>query len=327
VTWDSVAFPTQANWTAVCPHPTDSNTLYAAGKEYVSGIFMFAASTNAGRSWTSTKFSNINNASVSALAVSKTDPRNIVACGTTNGTWPNKYVLALLSSDGGISWQDISKSVSTSAVTDTSITTILSTVAIDPTDTNRIYLGGYDRLYTSTDGGRSWLNAAVPGVKQLAIDPRDPRNLCAFYAKKHPQYPEYYIGVYVSHDYGATWENHTDGFPPYGVSQLGTSGRVYFMPANPSNIAVSTIFGLTQSCDGGRHWTRASSSGMKFNMTVGMGLAPSRPSRIMVGTDCGSFLSDNGGEDWTELMVGGEGGCYTAFHPTDPNVVLDFGLG
>lgn len=320
MTWDSFAFPVGAYWNAVCPHPTDSNTLYAAGKESMSNIFMFAASTNAGRSWTSTKFGNITNVyTVSALAVSKTDPRKIVACGTTSGTYPNKYVLVCSSSDGGSSWQDLSKSVSTSAVTD------LSTVAIDPTDPNRIYLGGYDGLYTSADGGGSWRNTPNPGVRHLAIDPRDPRNLCAFYARRHPQYIEYSTGVYVSHDYGATWEIHTDGFRDSATSDRG---QVWFMPANPSNIVVSTwVYGLTQSYDGGRLWARASCAGMKFKtlLTYGLAMAPSCPSRIMAGTDMGNFRTDNGGADWTELFVGGAGSSYLAFHPTDPNIVLSFG--
>ncbi|HWP40714.1 MAG TPA: sialidase family protein, partial [Tepidisphaeraceae bacterium] len=86
------------------------------------------------------------------------------------------------------------------------------TIAVDPNDPNRVYLGlgtyyGPSAVLRSTDQGRTWLRTNVPWVmngngpgrnagQRMVVDPNSPNIL--YYGTRRS-------GIYRSSDYGATW--------------------------------------------------------------------------------------------------------------------------
>jgi photosystem II stability/assembly factor-like uncharacterized protein len=98
-----------------------------------------------------------------SLAADRNDPR-IVYAGSTWGTvWKT--------TDGANSWSAFIVGTSTADPGPRS-----AVVALDPGDSNRIYVGGHYGLFTTTDGGASW-NALLQGpptnVEWIALDPHD----------------------------------------------------------------------------------------------------------------------------------------------------------
>src|SRR5688572_1888678 len=92
------------------------------------------------------------------------------------------------------------------------------TIAVDPTDPNRVYLGlgtyyGPSSVLRSTDQGRTWQRTNVPWVmngngpgrnagQRMVVDPNSPNTL--YYGTRRN-------GIYRSTDYGATW-NKLSGY-------------------------------------------------------------------------------------------------------------------
>lgn len=103
-------------------------------------------------------------------------------------------------------------------------TDVVRTVAIDPTDSSRVYLGtDVSGLFKSVDGGEEWARVLPPYpaslVAEIVIDPANPRRVYAAVAG---------TGVARSADYGETWEFINDGLAGVVVGNLALD------PANPS---------------------------------------------------------------------------------------------
>ena len=87
----------------------------------------------------------------------------------------------------------------------------MRTFAASPSDPLRMYAGGGQGIYTSRDGGDSWVLVNPAGVASLAVDPGDPERLLLGSDR----------AGYLSSDGGATW---TEIGPP-------SSSRARFLPA------------------------------------------------------------------------------------------------
>ena len=136
--------------------------------------------------------------------------------------------------NGGVSWSLVT-------VPDTSV---VEAIAIDPSNTSRIYLGTGQGFYRSTDNGATWASIAVdqtPGVSAIVINPQTPSNLFAVSSPGR---------VFASTDFGSTWAlsfNHANG----GLQGLAID------PLNPLNIyATSGYTGVYKSSDGGHSWSQ-----------------------------------------------------------------------
>jgi len=119
-------------------------------------------------------------------------------------------------------------------------------VTIDPTNFNVVYVsvGGFSRpnIVRTDDGGATWVDATGSGatalptapVRDVEIDPFDPATI---YAASE-------VGLFVSHDRGATWALPQDGPANVSVDELflmgstlvaATHGRgVYAQELNPA---------------------------------------------------------------------------------------------
>ena len=113
---------------------------------------------------------------------------------------------------------------------------------VDPSDPNRVLVGGHQGAAVSADGGTTWrpidgLAGADP--MGLVIDPRDRRLL---YAAGHP-------GFRRSLDGGGTWSDQTGTLPGTDVHGLGMD------PRHPDVLYAYVMGqGILQSADRGAHW-------------------------------------------------------------------------
>jgi hypothetical protein len=103
--------------------------------------------------------------------------------------------------DQGRSWQELT---STYTVSGYQVRPTVQGVAIDPTDSRRIYAGTFNRgILVTEDGGTTW-REAIPnlGVVAMAVDPRPPHDVFAAASDVIAGR----FGVIVSRDRGKTWD-------------------------------------------------------------------------------------------------------------------------
>lgn len=118
-------------------------------------------------------------------------------------------------------------------------------VATDPADGRKLFMGTDDGLFRSVDGGRTWEDVVLPvpaeQVNTLVFDPHHPGVVYAAFRK---------IGVFRSSDGGDIWEELTLPFyPPEGIEIAGLSLKA------DGALVLSTTAGLyTQKAPGSEQW-------------------------------------------------------------------------
>jgi photosystem II stability/assembly factor-like uncharacterized protein len=309
VSWAYGSIPSSSGYArCICVDPTDSSKVYMAGTYYDSGTatysMAFFTSTNGGKNWTAGTFFTADYLYIYDMAISRTDPDVIYVCGyqRLSGTY---FMAMYRSTDGGVSWSDIS-----SAVEPTQSRYAYS-VAIDPLDENRVYAGG-SYFYYTTDGGVTWTKPSTSyyNVRDIGIDPVDPSNI----------YMGCYNYVYVSHDYGLSWTGH------YKAIQ-GSWAYVEVAPALPSTVHIATTYsGFYKSTDSGSTWNTAH-DGIYAHVIDAVTVAPSAPETVYI--DCYNcyniLVSDDCCASWTEVLY--PSGCSASIcgilvNSMNPNIVM-----
>ncbi len=193
------------NWNDTSDTNNFSKTLYA-GEDIIS------KSTDGGTNWTITNNNSpLDGNATLSLAVSENNS-NIVYAATLPSI--NK-VGVFKTSNGGNSWTPI----------DTSINfpnRYPMDIAIDNKNPNRAYIvfGGFDtsHVFMTINGGTSWIDCDrgnLPNVptNTVVIDPDS----------SHVVYIGNDLGVYISTDFGNSWNEFTEGMPPSIVMDLSIS--------------------------------------------------------------------------------------------------------
>ncbi len=118
----------------------------------------------------------------------------------------------------------------------------LHSLAVDPTDPDKVMVGGHDGGAISEDGGKTWRQASgLEGADPMGwvISPDDPQKM---YVGGHP-------GFYRSEDGGESWTQDNSGLPGTDVHGLGMD------PQNPDTLyAYIANVGLYRSPDAGESW-------------------------------------------------------------------------
>jgi hypothetical protein len=99
----------------------------------------------------------------------------------------------------------------------------LHALAVDPTNPDRVMVGGHEGAAISPDGGESWRQIAdLSGADPMGwvINPTDPQRM---YAGGHP-------GFFRSEDGGESWSMDNSGLPGTDVHGLGMD------PQNPDTL-------------------------------------------------------------------------------------------
>jgi photosystem II stability/assembly factor-like uncharacterized protein len=252
--------------------PTNSQMIYiyAENLGYVIGAEYKSADN--GGSWSANDFY--------PLAFDHTRPNTIYASVTGH------YGLSK-STDGGATWSSANTGLENNSV---------STLAIDPNNSEVIYAGTGGRLFKTTNGGESWSaigNLLCPEL--LAIDPHNSQTL---YAVASYDCYDYCTTVYKSTDGGVNWIRSDSGTSFYYVSALVID------PINTQTIYVSDNEGMAKSTDGGGSWNAVIRQPGASSVSSVVA-DPVRPSVIYAGTNGdGVFRSADAGASWKQLNDG-----------------------
>jgi len=140
-------------WLTVAPSDADVVYALASIKYYDQGILL--RSTDGGDEWA--RSDSIVDGKGVCLAVDPHDPQRLYL-----GSW---YAGVYRSTDGGSTWQPINAGLPTSHA-------LVRSIAIDPVDTQRVYIGVGGQVYQSTDGGDHWngIGNVLPAeVQRMAV--------------------------------------------------------------------------------------------------------------------------------------------------------------
>lgn len=224
-----------------------------------------------------------------ALALDAAHPQVVYA----SSLWVQK------STDGGARWTLAARGLPAPFVT--------RALAVDPSDSNRIYLGTLERgLWRSKDGGASWLPASLgfqagetASVTAIAV-PRRPRGT-VFAATSR--------GLYKTLDHGRSWG--LVGLPEGRVTGLALA------PADPRTVyAALESYGIARSTDGGASWTWMAMPSPRPASVSSLAVDPRSSRTLYAGTDKGLFKSTNAGRSW--LPVGPGRSVFVAGVSLDP---------
>lgn len=179
--------------------PARPQTVYAA----IGNAFSRAQidrSTDGGVTWTGVEQARLGGRPFQ-LIVDPADPNEVYAL-VTDALSPG----VLVSHDGGATWRK------------NNLPALATSIAGDPNDPNRIWLGGPSGLYESRDGGQTETRLSTTPVTAVAVDPRKPQHLAVGGD-----------GIWESTDGGRTLQQ--TGVSPYRLSissfAFASDGAIY----------------------------------------------------------------------------------------------------
>ncbi len=202
-------------------------------------------------------------------------------------------------------------------------------MAVDPQNSNRIYIGRQSGFYRSIDGGSTFndINNGLvdDGTFTLAVDPSDSDHVLVgnFWSR----------GVFKTTDAGVNFElleewRHAPKPDHYPM-------EIVFDPSDPGQIYITGEYGLKKSIDGGATWNSLGGSALFGAHFHGLAIDPVNPLRIYAGTGKGEdnalagahiYRSTDGGASFEDLTSGFpsqiEANVYViAVAPSNPSVV------
>lgn len=160
------------------------------------------------------------------------------------------------STDAGVTW---------SRDTLTTAYSVTYALAVDRSNSNVVYAGGYTGLYKSTDAGNTWFQSSI-GLTGQVYD------IAVASTKANIVYAGSSAGVFKSTNAGASWTN------------TGCTGvnAVLINPSNENEIYAATSSGVFKSTTGGGGWT-AMNAGLQSLNTTSLGIYPAQ--YLYTGTD------------------------------------------
>jgi len=224
----------------------------------------------------------------------------------------------------------------------------VSSLAVDPNDADRIWLGAAEGgVFRSEDGGATWAAAFADqtalSVGSIAAHPTDSDVVYVGTGEEAGGGFSYDgEGVLRTLDGGSTWTN-------LGLAEVRRIGRVAIDPADPARIFVAAVGGLHhrdehrglyRSTDGGASWDKVLYI-QDDTGAVDVAIDPQDPQRIFAamwqrnrgdhqsyygGAASGIHRSTDGGDSWSQLTNGLPTGADVgriglAIAPSDPQVV------
>jgi len=264
--------------------PKNPKTIYAGAWPVARGAAgAIFKSEDAGQTWKS--LDKTKGLSVRAIAIAPSDS-NILIAGSAGDN--KKLNGAFRSTDAGKTWERITPEG------DAEIHNIES-VAIDPSDTNVIYIGTFHLPWKTTDGGKTWKQTGYKAAGM--IDDSDIFGITVDPSNGGLIYINACSGIYRSASSGEKWAK-LPGIP-------FSARRTYALlphPGKPNMIFAGTSEGLWRTNDGGKQWKLRTSSRQVIRAIV---VHPAKPDRVLIATDgFGVLVSNNLGDDFAESNTG-----------------------
>jgi len=198
-------------------------------------------------------------------------------------------------------------------------TTCVQTVAVDPTDSRKIYVGYWDMgLMKSTDGGSSF-RRCTEGIHydantfSIIIDPARPETVWAGTGWWEENQGE----ICRSDDFGDHWRVIGQGLPDAQIWSMALDESS--PPESRTLYAASYEHGIYKSLDGGENWFACNTGlGVEGNLRViRVVIDPSDPMVLYAGIEAmdiedgdetetiqgGLFRSDDGGGRWRRIAT------------------------
>lgn len=298
---------------ALAMSPTNQNIIYAGAAN--GGIFK---TTNGGTTW----FPIFDDNPYLAIGEITLDPNdeNTIYVGTGDKNFGGGSFLGngvYKSTDAGATWTQIGLEQ----------TAIITEIAVDPTNSNRIFvstLGNtYEKttdrgVYRTTDGGLSWQNILFvsdsSGVIDMEMDPSNPDIIYAssfnrinlpFQAKVSGPDSK----IFKTTDGGDNWTQLGGGLPTTEESRIGLA----ISNVDPNTLFALYVDGITldtkeiyKSINGGTTWTAMNVPSMVTDALGGFGwyfgevyINPYNNNHLIVpGVEM--FMTTNAGTTWTQ---------------------------
>jgi len=231
---------------------------------------------------------------ITALVIDPDDPATIYAGTRHNGVFKT--------TDGGTTWNSASAGLPDPWVWD---------LAIDPQNTDTLYVSLDSGVFKTTDAGASWLPARsglpyILGI--LAIDPQHPGTVYAA-PGWNALAASGQAGVYKTTDGGASWAAVNSGLP---INQCWVSSLA-IDPQAPNTVYAACLgFGsgapLYKTTDGGASWRAAGPALPPFSDIMVLAIDPDS-SNLYAGTggtfiNFGIWKSADGGSSWEPANSG-----------------------
>jgi photosystem II stability/assembly factor-like uncharacterized protein len=252
---------------------------------------------------------NQTDLAVQSIAFSQSNPTIVYAgMGDSDAGYLGTGVLK--STDSGQTWTRVNNSTLPSPG-------LSAKIEVDPTNSNRVYLGQYAQLgasggffssgfYFSTDGGVNWTGTLVGLPRDLVLNPANSQTL--YLAMSRVDDGVNLPGLYRSTNGGSNWTRiYTT---PYDANRT-SDVAVAVTPANSQVIYVYTGGSINNvfetrveiSTNGGSTWTNRGSGTLdraQFGYNTYIYADPSNADTVYAGTR-DVFKSTNAGVSWTNL--------------------------
>ena len=264
--------------------PRDPKTIYAGAwavaRDEEGGVFR---SDDGGEHWK--LLEGTKKLSVRSLAIAPSDSSLLIAGSANDDLNLNG---AFRSRDAGKTWERITP------VGDKEIRNIQS-IAIDPNDTNVIYVGTWHLPWKTTDGGVTWKQTGYKAVGM--IDDSDVFGISVNPANANIVFVNACSGIYRSASRGEKWAK-VPGIP----FSARRTYKLVVHPTNPNVIFAGTSEGLWRSKDDGKRWMLLTSKTLVIRSII---ITPDKPNRVLIATDdVGVRVSENLGDDFRESNTG-----------------------
>ena len=283
----------------------ETNALYENGtvipqnkriRDYLASLSQQKSTSQVNANWTPIGLTswtcgntgyNPGNGRINAITVDPNDSQTIYVCAASGGLWK--------SNDGGNTWN-----------TNTDAFPVLGTsdIAVDPNNSNNLYLATGDRdgldtygvgIYKSIDGGSTWSPSGLFNnfadqsfiINALEIDPQRSN---VIYAGSNG-------GLYKSTDFGNTW------------NKVINSTEIMEVKVNP--LDTNTVFAVSKtsfyrSRNGGNSFQTISNGISSSPIRIAMDITPADTSRVYlfyaesIANNSKIYISNNGGNNFSE---------------------------